>query len=280
MNKWIVLFVASLSLFTHAYTQQEELEVVLYLSLRIQTDWEDDLTLESSTNSIVLTLQTYDDLFASDFQSKQTGHVWTAQEQRQAFENFIWAIPELSTNGMYKAIYSSAGIALGFCHECGRTNMLGAAMRIIVAKNSAAQESAVSMFEDWAMPSDSMNEYVQGVMTNTANITMRMRSDVLNGYALALKRCRTSCPPAVFTNGVSIVASSVIGRDGAIAVDRLLLDAYPAYEHSSNRLEIARSALADTCRGEYSAPALKRYFVPITNQLMNATHPLGVIEGL
>lgn len=266
-----------------AHSQAEELDAVRFMVLSIMGEWDDNVVPGKKMQIPPTRFNTYDDLFTVEFPSDHCAALWTPQERRTAFENFIAAIPELSTNGMYKGISGHGGVALGYCCNHGVTNVLDSAMRILVARNSFAKNMALEVFEKFAIPSDEVNAFAAQILMNKTAETEWSRKYFLGAYATVLAKHRLDCAPMCFTNGVSIVKSGVYGWAGAIPLDQLLLEAYPGYEMSSNRLEIAISALkADYPKETFWdwASSIKEYFAPITNQLLTAAQPLAVVEAL
>jgi len=283
MKKVIVALWCVLSVCAYALTLQEELVIVNRLVIRMQCtpEWEDNLTLRKTGRVLTPRFVRYEDLFRDGCPSNRVGGSWTAEECRTAFENFVNDIPVLSTNGTCKGIEGLGGLALGYCHRFGQTNVLGAALRILAAKHSVAQSTATSVFADFAVPSDEINAFAANMLTNETAMTALTRHYFLTAYVGVLKKHRTECPPICFTNGVSLVMSALNGWDGAIQVDRLLLEGYPEYELSSNRLAIATAALNDRRpRADYWVTPVHNYFTPITNRLMNAPQPLPEVEEL
>lgn len=273
----------SISISALAHPRADEFAVVEQLVHMIMSspEWEDNLCPTGEDEEMEMSFQAYDDLFSAPFPSNVVGSTWTPSERRAVFENFVNTIPELSTNGLYKAIKVHGAVALGFCYDHGASNVLNSAMRILSSEHAVAHGTALEVFEDLACPTDEVNDYIEGLMTNKVAITQKYRGRLIEAYAQVLAKHRTDCQPDSFTNGVSIVVSAVSGRDGAIALDKLLLDAYPDYMVSSNRFAIAMKALADEQSDTpFHIRFVERYFVPVTNKLMNATHPLLNIEEL
>lgn len=274
--------VATLALFAHS--QVDELAVVegLVRIIMSSPEWEDNLRLDSDSEDIDLPFQNYEDLFSVEFPTNHVGSTWSLQERKLAFENFIEAIPDLSTNGMYRAIGTHGGVALSYCSEHGASNVLSAAESILTAKHSVAQSAALSVIEEFALPTSQFNDYAMSIFTNSELTTSSTRSYFMSTYAEVLRKRRIGCDSESFTNGVLNLYRVVSGgTDGAIALDRLLLETYPEYQESQERLSLARGALSGrTETGIWSVPAVERYFNPVTNQLMNATQPLPEVEAL
>lgn len=269
----------------YPYTQQEELEVAQHLVRMIMSspEWVDNVTVLHSTREVVLSYQTYDDLFSASFPSNHIGFSWTPQERKAAFEDFIYAIPDLSTNGMYKAIRSHGVVALGYCLDHGATNVLASVQRILSSPHSVARNSALAVFRALSIPTEKSNECAAQILMNKTEETKSFRKYYLAAYADVLRRHRMDCSPQCFTNGVSIVKAGVYGWCGTIELDELLLDAYPEYAMSSNRLAIAIGALSADEPNEMHwdwRRSIQGYFAPITNQLMNAAQPLPEVEAL
>lgn len=281
--KTSLLFVlcALVTIGSSAHSRQEELSVVQSLVRMIMSspEWNDDISLNGTGEEMQVLFHRYEDLFSATFPSNVVGSTWTPDERRLAFENFVDSIPELSTNGMYKAIGTHAVVALGFCREYGATNSLKASMRILSSASSVAQNMALQVFEDLARPTDEMNAYVGGLVTNDVGMTPFARDCLIGSYANVLNRHREDCPVDCFTNGVFLLAGAVTGRDGAMALDQLLLDTYPKYEYSSNRLGIAIRALSDMrVEKPFNIRLVEQYFCPITNRLLKASKSLVELD--
>lgn len=256
-----------------AYTQQEELDVVRTMMRGVQRLWRDVVVLADDTNSWRRVETDYESLFRS-FPTNHYGATWTLQERRTAFENFIEAIPELSTNGMYRGVALDGAIALHYCVEHSRSNVLTDAIRVLRTPQSECHSAAIDVFVKFARPSSAINAFVSDVLTNAVQTDEQTRSDIMNGYAEVLREQRDGCSPADVTNGIALVVGAVSGKEGVVLVDRLLLDVFPDYEMSSNRLAFAVAALADAEHTNYMHSLFQEYFGPVTNQLLNASGPL------
>lgn len=277
-----IVVAATLPLIAHP--RADELAVVEGLVRMIMSspEWEDDLRLDSAREDSDLPFQTYEDLFSVEFPTNHVGATWSPQERKLAFENFIEAIPDLSTNGMYRAIGTHGGVALSYCCEHGASNVLLAAESILTTKHSVAHSAALSVVGEFALPSSQFNAYAMSVFTNSELTTSATRSYFKSTYAEVLRKHRIGSDSESFTNGVMNLYRVVFGgTDGAIALDRLLLETYPEYQGSQERLSLARGALSGRSEnGIWSVPAVERYFIPVTNQLMNAAQPLPEVEAL
>ena len=277
MKAVVVMLMAAYCCVALAHTQQEELSVVREMILGVQRSWRDVVSMDDDTNAWRLIDMRYDDMFAS-FPTNHFGYSWTSQERKNAFENFIEAIPELSTNGLYRSVSLDGAVALRYCISHSHSNVLSAAIRILSSPSSECHSVAADVFVKFARPTSDINAFVADVVTNGARYSDLTRSDVLSGYAEVLRERRDGCQAEVVTNGVALVVGAVSGREGVVPVDRLLLDLYPNYECSSNRLNFAVFALEDTRHANYDDVLFHKYFDPITNQLLNASQPLVQLE--
>lgn len=268
-----------------AHPREDELKVAEALVHMIMStpEWDDNLSMDSNTEELELSYQTYEDLFSVEFPSNAVGNTWSPQERKTAFEDFISMIPELSTNGAYRAIRLHAGVSLSYCCEHGASNTLQAALRILQCPDSYAREEALSCFERLAEPSEEINLVAERILTNKIEKTELDRMYFLGAYANVLKNHKNDCPYEYLTNGVSIVKAGVFGWAGSIALDKLLLAVYPEYVMSSNRLAVAKAAIESNYPNMNwwnHGSVIKNYFIPITNQLINAAQPLPEVEML
>lgn len=286
MRKYVVVFYfVAVAQTVTAYSQMEELSVVESLVRMIMSSpgWEDNVKLDTVGREEILPFQTYDDLFSVDIPTNQVGWSWSPHERKEAFENFIAMIPELSTNGLYRAIGTHGGVALSFCREHGVSNVLHSAMRILTSPHSVAQRSALGVFEEFAVPTDEVSAMAAQILTNKTAETEHSRKYFLGAYARVLQKHKDNCRLSCLTNGISIAISGVYGWAGAVSLDKLLIDVFPEYGTSSNRLAVASSALAADYPNElfwdWRTP-IQEYFAPITNQLLNISQPLPEVEAL
>ena len=266
-----------------AYSQQQELEVVRIMMMRIQRAPWNRHVMSCSTNE-ASTYYRVDPAYVGLFTKYPTNHfgaAWTPQERQAAFERFISDIPVLSTNGMYRTLVPDGEISLNYCVEHSHSNVLDAALNILRSPHAKCHATAVGVFGSFARPSAEINSFVEEVLAGTDPKMDVVRNEVLRNYARILRTRRTGCLAEDVTNGVALVTHAVTRvMYGAILVDQLLLDMYPQYAVSSNRLSLADFALSNMQQPSYLIPNTHSYFDPITNQLRQAAQPLPEVEGL
>ena len=285
MKLFCLFFAVVVSLSCNSQVHTNELEVVNHLVRLIMSspEWNDNVKIGTSVDGEDLPFQEYEDLFNVEFLTNRIGSTWTPCERKSAFENFIKEIPALSTNGMYRAIETHGGIALTYCKTHGVSNVLDSAINIIKAERSVAKSEALSCFEEFSTPTSEINDFVLQIVTNKTTETELDRMYLVGAYANVLLRHRADAEPSCITNGLSTIRAGVHGWIGTIPLDRLCLELYSDYATSSNRLALARNALASeepVMKWWDYKSSIREYFSPITNQLMNAAQPLPEVEAL
>ena len=221
-------------------------------------------------------LPTFESLFEIDLPCATN---WTTEAKRAAFFHYLDTLPSLVTNGVFCGDEWYASSALGFCRVKGDAAVLPAAMGVLAATNmpDSCQWEAAGIFEKWVQPTESMNSYLDGVFSCKGRMTSaNARGRVCDAYANKLGQAYDVGQTNLARNGAAVLYRGLSIGSEAPSVDALLLRTHPGYAVSSNRLWVAELALGN----EQSRADVARYFIPITNALLNAEQPLPVVEGL
>ncbi len=276
----IVLTCLTLSGTAKAYSEAETNAVASFLITCYATAPEmmDNVT-ENLENSPVSAFNNYTDLFSFSTPTNHVGYSWTPNEKRCAFEEFVMGIPRLSTQGDFKNLRSLGDIALSYCDRFAPLNALCYATNILVSPKSLCGIAALRIFRKHVQPSDGMTTFVIDVATN--RVADGIGELVLSSYAHKLHSERDILPHHVVTNGVRELIQNCYGGYGCRQLDLLLLDIYPTYSVSSNRLNLAERALSHLeGHPHLDEGFIRDYFVPITNALHCASQQLPVVEDL
>lgn len=278
--------------FAESHSSEDEWSLMSCLAIRIQAsaggrDAIDESQIASnlgtSARARQIRIREYADLFSDPFPSNNVAYSWCPLERQETFEHFFTQVPMLSTNvdangRVRPGLEALTTVGLGHCARHKSTNILESVKAILVAPHAVARATALDYFKKVAVPSHENNDFARMMLTND---TTSMRDNFLNAYIDLLRENRVRVAPDVFTNGLRVVLNQVSGVQGAIAIDELCLEICPTYHASSNRLAIARAALADDAEQyNYDQEFINNYFAPITNQLMNAVQPLPEVEEL
>lgn len=275
----------------YAWTTAETNAVVRELTevANRQLEWEamklgdDDMVLPPTPPA-----NAFNDLFVSERVSNLPyWGQWTPADRKAAFTNFVEEIPA-GTASRYGA---SMMDALRFCFRKDYTNSLGLAMAILqspVASADCKIEAAIA-FSSIAPPSEDRNNFAFGIVTNRVTFSNKyVRAKWLcsqdrwvvpamfSGMCDALSRDYDAGHTNIAQSGAAILYRNLQEQYCAKGLDEMMVKVYPTYVISSNRLAIACAAIDS---GEIDV-GVKGYFIDVTNQLLNASQPLPVVDGL
>jgi len=237
-------------------------------------EWEDCVDL-ADTNEVEVLFPTMDALFSCSLSSGCVGYNWTLTERQRAFDDFLIAFSQTNDCELTVRYRTTGAYALQCCIEKSYTNSLPAAKNILRRESAPCKDEALSVLLCFGRPSLEVNDLILSVATNSIVFSLYSRSSAIDRYIRSLMVAGT-VDHVVVTNAACMFYRERSLLNNLMSVDALLLHAYADYALSSNRLDVCRTAL--------SLPTLTSmggaYFVPITNQLMNAAQHLVVIDGL
>ena len=243
-------------------------------------EWDDCLD-ESDTNEVEVLFPTMASVFACEMPSNSCGFSWTYAEREKAFGAFLSSLSHTNRAFATQDFIRAGSYAFLCCSEKKYTNALDSAMRILSSRDAPCKDAALEYLTRTAVPSDEITTVMMSVQTNRYDFSREVRNRALSAYVEKLNSL-----PDMDRSVVSNAARAVYGErevvDHLRAVDLLLLNAFPNYVCSSNRLVIANLAIAHANEESISVEGrlISDYFSPITNQLMNAKQPLPEIESL
>ena len=135
------------------------------------------------------------------------------------------------------------------------------------------------IFDANTVPSEEMNAFVELAITN--RLTSTYAEEIAGDYVGKIHKSLGTLDGAVVTNGTRMLLRVRQGDYSAVQLDKLLLDVYPEYASSSNRLALSertlRTLVDDTI---FCDKSIRPYFDAVTNQLHGATQPLPEVEAL
>lgn len=204
---------------------------------------------------------------------------WTAADKRAAFFHYLGTITNMVADGVFTGNTWHVDAALGFCRVKGDSSILPYALGILVSTNMppSLEMEPCLIFKRFATPSMQMNSLVERIVSNTNCLKgAYSRRAIYDSYCDKLGQAFDAGQINVATNGGAILYSHLVDHCGACSLDALLMKTYPTYLSSSNRLSVALRALATDPQEGWS----RGRFANITNQLLNASQPLPVVDGL
>lgn len=265
----------------YSHTAEEKLQVARYLVERLiyAPESVDNFDLNSE-GGIEVSYPTYQSLFEPTVPTNCVGFGWTSSEKQEAFEYFIRSIPRLAQEDSFPRLRGYGEQALSFCSAHNVTNAMELAMSVMATPENPCFDSALTLFEKRLVPSDAATLFVERCVTNAA--ISRLDGDYLaSGYVAELNRRRSSLNAEVLTNGVAMAMRLPLRCQTSRQIDLLLLEMYPLYGLSSNRLDLCCRTLRYLHeQSPFGSEKVRQYFESATNQLMNAAQPLAVVEAL
>lgn len=296
MNRFLIAVMLSAAVHTaQAWTVAEtnavvrELVSIAALQLESEASIESDCIIDPPTPAVT----TYESLFATNRQARLPyWNQWTSAERQIAFENFLY---ETSRGVSHAEI--PADKAFLFCLDRDFAGAFIPARDVLTATNVAVEcrSVAASIYTKFAAPTENRTRFVESLLTNKVVYADKrakflwdvgldgeraVRCNLVMGLCEALGRDYD----AGFTD-VVMRASSMLYRNAdepynAYDMDQLFLKVFPSYAVSSNRLVVAMLGLKPGLNEGVADDSGVNVFSPITNQLLNATQPLPVVEGL
>ena len=251
------------------------------LSLVLTSPEWDDCLDEADTNEIEVLFTTMASVFACEMPSNSCGFAWTAVQREQAFGAFLFNLSLTNRAFVADNLIRTGSYAFLCCSEKQYTNALDSALRILSSRDAPCKDAALEYLTRTAMPSDEITTVMVGVQTNRCEFSKEERNRTLSAYVEKLNSLH-DIDYSIVSNAARVIYREREVIDHLRAADALLLNACPHYANSSTRLAIANLALArvneEASSGE--SELIKNYFIPVTNQLMNAQQPLQDVESL
>ena len=222
---------------------------------------------------------TYESLFEEAIPSGRPGSDWTPAQRRAAYESFLMDIPWLAQTNVMRNLRYHVEHAMQFSLDRHATNMLAVAKNILATPCNVGLIDAIHIFNVNTVPSEEMNAFVELAITN--RLTSTYAEEIAGDYVGKIHKSLGTLDGAVVTNGTRMLLRVRQGDYSAVQLDKLLLDVYPEYASSSNRLELSertlRTLVDDTI---FCDKSIRPYFDAVTNQLHGATQPLPEVEAL
>lgn len=243
-------------------------------------EWDDCLD-EADTNEVEVLFPTMASVFACEMPSNSCGFAWRNVEREQAFGAFLLNLSHTNRTFVTEDFIRTGSYAFLCCSEKQYTNALDSARRILSSSDAPCKDAALEYLTRVAVPSDEITMVMVGVQTNQCDFSKDVRNRTLSAYVEKLNSL-SIMDYSIVTNAARAIYGEREGIDHLRAVDLLLLNAWPNYANSSNRLVVANLALS---RANEDTPSVEsrligNYFIPVTNQLMNAQQPLPDVEAL
>lgn len=205
---------------------------------------------------------------------------WTRADCEMAFDKYCtW----VSTNDMTTFSIDDAAIAkcmVGQCEDMNYTNAVDTirtyAMNPTALNRSAAIGAAVRLGGVDAASA----VFIETFATNRMGVSAHEISYAIGEYCDKLKSIDTNDVAAVEVQCgcARFFYANRANLSCAYALDALLVQSFPGYAASSNRLDYALSVLSWSDNNQWRD--LHNHFVAVTNALLNAAQPLPAVEGL
>ena len=188
-------------------------------------------------------------------------------------------VPRLAQTNTVENLGYLTETAFRYSDNRGATNVFECAKNILSTPCTVGEACAYSVFTEKVVPSEEMNAFVELAITNRPTSTYA--EGIAGDYVGKIHKSLGTLDGAVVTNGTRMLLRVRQGDYSAVQLDKLLLDVYPEYASSSNRLELSertlRTLVDDTI---FCDKSIRPYFDAVTNQLHSATQPLPEVEAL
>lgn len=210
---------------------------------------------------------TINHLFATQLGPRCVSTAWTAEERRQAFENYMSRMALKDRRQMSEDETLTCIFAFDICERFEYTNCLAAAKAVILSEHAPRQDQAIDFFFKFVEPSAEATDTAVFMATNTAAFSRSNRYYALKAYCQKVAQLPTTSP--IFTNAIERLNASRTAHTLYRPLDNLFIARDPMYETSLNRYELAIEAL------RYAKPNTpnERYFQSITNRLGRTLAP-------
>lgn len=169
-------------------------------------------------------------------------------------------------------------VGLCECRDLNHTNIFPVVRNLLMNPTASYMDEHVYLYYKWASIGEDFLVVTRSFLSNTSLVARAGRSVNLLDIDNSINRHKKVFGGDVwFTNAVNLVYQ-LRGScpESAEVLDGMLLSKISGYEYSSNRLETVRAWIDSAkCTSEGMA-----YCVSVTNRLMNAPHPLQLVESL
>lgn len=203
---------------------------------------------------------------------------WTRNDKDAAVREYL---QRLATNDFAQIDGSVRELMrIGLCElrDLNCTNALSIIRDWSLNPAAAFREMAIHIYYTWKTIDEDWVLITRKIITNGAGLGRTGKNEMLYHVTNAIGRYRHSLgKDGRYTNAVHVVYQTrSYAPECAPMLDGFFASEIPEYVMSSNRLETVIGWLGST----NCSPDEKSYCVSVTNRLMNAPHPLQLVESL
>ena len=275
--KYLTMIMVSVSAYCLcAHTSLEQLDYAEHVVRKMAiNEWDDCIDDKSSTNELVVVYPTVESVF-EDGSDDGDFSGWTANEKRAAFNQFLDGLGDADSVVASARWRRVGAYALLMCSQKNYTNALSSAMKILRNSDAPCCAAAVDVALKLGQPTSEMNLAMLMVATNRTNrISSYKRCSALREYFSRVNFSEESSR-SVGLEAARLFYANRNQIENLVDLDRMLSAAFTDYDHSSNRLEVAMTAIVSTIVTDH----VREHFVAVTNSLMNSAMPLCFVQGL
>ena len=202
---------------------------------------------------------------------------WTLAGKMAAFD---WYLSTLATNDCKAMDYFDKlymRVAVGKCEWFNYTNSASAMKALAMNPKGVFRDKAIDLAVRFGGVNGATTAFVETILTNVVEYSVVERGSATCQYANSLlsHNATNDVQRAFCENAMSMFYRLRLSEpSGTEIVDHLFLKYIEGYAMSSNRVEFANHALANS----NCAPSDIRYFTSVTNQLLSSGQPLPWIE--
>lgn len=210
---------------------------------------------------------TINHLFATQLGPRCVSTAWTAEERRQAFENYMSRLSSKDRRQMSQGDIVECTLAFSICSRFGYTNCLSSAEAVVQSECAPEKDMAFRFLCENNEPSVAMNGISHLVATNTNEFCRYDRHHYVGNYLK--KVSRLSSESIVLTNAIAQFYATRQVHNLYYELDELFLAKDPSFANSTNRYALALEALTASEQTSFT----KAHYQSITNRLGRAIAP-------
>ena len=202
---------------------------------------------------------------------------WTFAEKKAAFDWYLSTLGTKDCKSLDCDEQEEIRIAVGKCDEFNYTNSASAMKALALNPRGVCRGEAIDLTIRFSLIDDSMNYFVESIMTNSTGYSLAERGVASCRYASRLLAydATNNVQQAFRDRAVNMFyRNRMLSSNAFLIVDGLFVQCINGYEVSSNRLEHALNAISLPSSG----PITIRRFTSVTNQLLSSGQPLVQLD--
>ena len=199
---------------------------------------------------------------------------WTVIAKKAAFDWYLSTLGTCDCQSMSRRDKLLVLNAVEMCGMLAYTNAVPSLKALAINPRGIHREVALATALKFSAIEDQTTQFVESILTNTAQYTAGERVVCYLEYADRIRDMQNITNTPAHNAMLVFYENRMVDRVGAPSVDRLLSTHLQGYGQSSNRFETAMFMLAET----NALPCFVEYFTSVTNQLLSSGQPLVQLD--